>query len=369
MNGLRWSRRNFVFRALCLVLVLNLALLGACSKKDDEETPPALLTLTNASASPTTQYQGLDVLFTVDASSPDGTVTSVTVDLTDVGGTVSDQQMYDDGTNGDATASDGTYSFNYTLSGTAPTGPAMVDIVAADSLGQSAADMASVTIAANTAPVLTGAFISRDPTPRGVFVLVTVDVADAESNISTVEADLPSIGGVSNATMYDDGNGGDVTASDGTYSRSVLVSPSATPGMNITITFTGTDTGGLNGTDVVTFEILNNIAPQVSNPTATPSTQVQLLDVVFSVMATDDGTIASVVIDLTAIGGTSGVAMLDDGQTATSGDAFAGDDIFSTKYTLGGRRARTSCPWSSPTTTPRRSTSTSPSPWRPMPRP
>ena len=54
-------------------------------------------------------------MFTASATDPDGTISSVMVDLSDFTGGSSTQPMYDDGTNGDVTPGDGVYSYLYTV--------------------------------------------------------------------------------------------------------------------------------------------------------------------------------------------------------------------------------------------------------------
>ncbi|MHC4598365.1 MAG: choice-of-anchor X domain-containing protein [Planctomycetota bacterium] len=318
--------------ALVILLALALFVLGGCSKKDEEDPGPRPLALSNAAASPDPVLQGLTVLFTVDAASPDGAVTTVTIDLTPLGLAPNAEPMLDDGTGGDLVAADGTWSYALLLDINAPVNTHQLPIHADDSLGQSADTSLSFTVAVNNPPVLQNGYISRDPIPRGDTVLVTVDATDADANLSTVTADLGDIGGAAAAALYDDGTNGDVTAADDTYSLSTTVATLSTPGIGRSITFTGTDAGGKSDTANVIFEIQANIVPQLANALATPPQQVQRLDVLFTVQATDDGTINSVVANLVPIGGPAAQPMYDDG---TNGDVTSGDTTYSILYTLG----------------------------------
>jgi hypothetical protein len=71
------------------------------------------------------------VLFTAYADDPNGTITSVTIDLSSIDGSVA-QTMYDDGTNGDVTASDKTYSFQTTVPDTVTVGLKALTVTATD---------------------------------------------------------------------------------------------------------------------------------------------------------------------------------------------------------------------------------------------
>jgi endonuclease/exonuclease/phosphatase family metal-dependent hydrolase len=79
-------------------------------------TPTATTTFTPASIT-----QGSSSLLTVAVANA-GTVSSVTANLSALGGS-STQPLYDDGTHGDATSGDGTYSFTVSTSSSLATGP------------------------------------------------------------------------------------------------------------------------------------------------------------------------------------------------------------------------------------------------------
>jgi hypothetical protein len=71
------------------------------------------------------------VLFTATVNDLDDNVTSVVVDLYSVGGSI-DQPMYDDGTNGDVTADDGTYSYQHSIPAGNMDAPYELSVVATD---------------------------------------------------------------------------------------------------------------------------------------------------------------------------------------------------------------------------------------------
>jgi hypothetical protein len=73
----------------------------------------------------------VDILLTVFVLDHDNNVTGVTVDLTSVGGS-STQTMYDDGTNGDGTAGDRTYSYLATIPDTIDPGTKSLTVTATD---------------------------------------------------------------------------------------------------------------------------------------------------------------------------------------------------------------------------------------------
>ncbi|HLP83266.1 MAG TPA: choice-of-anchor X domain-containing protein [Phycisphaerales bacterium] len=83
----------------------------------------------------TTGYAGQSVSFTTKPVSCGGTLTSVRINLSPIGGGVS-VTMRDDGLAGDATAGDGVYTYVHTLPPTAPTGTYQIEIAASDSTGR-----------------------------------------------------------------------------------------------------------------------------------------------------------------------------------------------------------------------------------------
>ena len=66
--------------------------------------------LTRADPNRVSNNEYTDVLLTAYVTDPDNNVMSVVIDLSSIGESES-QTMYDDGSHGDVTAGDGTYSF------------------------------------------------------------------------------------------------------------------------------------------------------------------------------------------------------------------------------------------------------------------
>jgi len=73
-------------------------------------------------------------VLTVNVSDPDGDLGSVAIDLSPLGGSPS-QAMYDDGTNGDATAGDGIYSIQTTAAASTSVGQKSLTVIATDQAG------------------------------------------------------------------------------------------------------------------------------------------------------------------------------------------------------------------------------------------
>ncbi|MBI5664920.1 MAG: hypothetical protein HZC49_07520 [Nitrospirae bacterium] len=82
----------------------------------------------------------VDLLFGAWVKSPGGVITSVTIDLSVIGGGQT-QTLYDDGTHGDTVAGDNLYSFLRTIPDYAPSGTNTFHIIAVTSQGQGEADL------------------------------------------------------------------------------------------------------------------------------------------------------------------------------------------------------------------------------------
>jgi hypothetical protein len=99
-----------------------------------------VLSITAAEADPDPVVEGQPVLLTVTvapATDPLSTAVTVTGDLTELGGSTT-QQFFDDGTNGDVTANDNVFSFTATAG--IPDAFVFVDVVASDAEGRTAND-------------------------------------------------------------------------------------------------------------------------------------------------------------------------------------------------------------------------------------
>ncbi len=96
----------------------------------------------------TTGYAGQTVLFTAGAAACSGAIQSVSINLMPVGGSAS-QVMVDDGTQGDAAAGDGIYSFLYTIPAAPPAalGTYQLAITATDASARTGLGQASLIVA------------------------------------------------------------------------------------------------------------------------------------------------------------------------------------------------------------------------------
>jgi DNA/RNA endonuclease G (NUC1) len=117
--------------------------------------------LASGGASPSTVSPNGTTLLTVNvfpATTPPSTGITVTANLTNVFGP-SSQQFYDDGTNGDVTAGDNTFSYSYTVPSTATGGTFAITAAVADAQGRTANPNFNLTISAASAgenPLLLG---------------------------------------------------------------------------------------------------------------------------------------------------------------------------------------------------------------------
>ena len=167
-------------------------------------------------------------------TNPPSTAHTVTVNLSAIGGSAS-QQFFDDGTHGDVTAGDKVFSFNATVAlGTNggikslpfsinETSPFSRTGTGSISLGVLAATNPSGVGTANPNSVLPGA-------ASALTVTVTPGTNPASSGV-VVTANLSSIGGSASQQFFDDGlNGGDAVAGDNVFTYVATVAPLTVPG-------------------------------------------------------------------------------------------------------------------------------------------
>jgi hypothetical protein len=109
----------------------------------------------SGSANPTSVDPGGSTLLTVTvspATTPPSTGITVTGDLTNIGGSPT-QQFYDDGTHGDVTAGDNIFSFFYTLPINASTGAKSINVSVSDAQARTAPTTITMSVAAPTCGV------------------------------------------------------------------------------------------------------------------------------------------------------------------------------------------------------------------------
>ncbi len=165
-------------------------------------------------------------------TNPASTGLAVTADLTSIGG-LANQQFYDDGTHGDATAGDNIFSLQVSVPLATSTGNKSFAATITDSQSRSGAATIALTVTANSpGPTGTG---SANPSgvQTGVSTLLAVTVTPGSNPASTglsVVADLSSIGLSPTQQLFDDGSNGDVTPGNNVFSYRVTVPLGATTG-------------------------------------------------------------------------------------------------------------------------------------------
>ncbi len=116
-----------------------------------------------ASANPNSVAPGGTTLFRVavsPATTPPSTGITVTANLTNIGGSAA-QTLYDDGTNGDATAGDSIYSFLYTIPTNLGGGTTTISMTVSDAQGRTTSPTVGITI--NAAPANDDPLILGNP--------------------------------------------------------------------------------------------------------------------------------------------------------------------------------------------------------------
>lgn len=283
------------------------------------------------SAAPANVPRGGSSLLTVDVgagTNPPSTGIAVVADLSAIGsGSVS--PMYDDGTHGDQTGGDGTWSLDITVAVDTPPAALTLPVSISDLQQRSASADIALTVLASTAPGGIGL-----ATPDTVAVtqptLLTVQTTAGSSPPSTgigVSADLSSLGGAANQAFRDDGNGGDATAGDGIFSFQIAPAVGTATGAQMLIA---------SITDAQLRSSTAQIALTVTAPgalsgigAATPSTVARgastRLTVTVSPGTAPASTGVAVSADLSSIGSGNAVAFHDDGS---HGDQIAGDNVW-----------------------------------------
>ncbi len=166
-------------------------------------------------------------------TNPASTGITATVDLSGLGGSAT-QALFDDGSNGDATASDGVYSFRVTVAGGISAGSKSLPIAVADAQARTGSTSVTVTVLPPpTSPTAVGA-ANPAMVAVGGTSLLTVTVTPGSNPTSTglaVVGNLTAIGGSATQAFRDDGMMGDVTASDNVFSFNATVPVATAPGV------------------------------------------------------------------------------------------------------------------------------------------
>lgn len=290
-------------------------------------------------ATPTTIGRGDTVLIKVTAvpgSNPISTNLQVSANLTGIDA-AANQPLYDDGSHGDVTAGDKVYSFLATVGNNASNGPKSLPISISDGQARVGTTTIPVTVLAPTDPSANGISNPASIAPTGATLLTVTPVPGANpvSSGFTVQVDLSSIGGSATQTFYDDGSHGDSTPGDGVFSFFDITPFNIAPGaksLPVTVTDAQSRTGG--GTIPLTVLTPTNPAGvSLFAPDNVGATSTTVLQVWAVGGKLPNSTGLGVTVDLTAVGGNSGVALHDDGVGA---DVTAGDGIYSTSVNVTG---------------------------------
>ena len=294
--------------------------------------PQAVIPVGFGKAAPTAVSTTDTVLLTVKVI-PGATPTSTTLvvrgDLSSIGGTPN-QLFYDDGTHGDATANDKTYSYQMVVPLNVTSGGKTLAATISDAQGRSGSAVIPLAIKASTAPTVAGS-ASPSSGPVNSTTLLTATVTGGSNPASTnviVAGDLSSIGGSATAAFHDDGLNGDVTAGDGIWSFNATVAPATTVGAK-SFPISVSDLQGRAGSTLISFTVVAPTSPTgvgAANPSTLSVTETTLLTVQTTSGTNPASTGLSVNADLTSIGGSAAQAFHDDGL---NGDVTAADGTFS----------------------------------------
>jgi hypothetical protein len=325
------------------------------------------------SATPSSVLAGNSTLLAVNVTpglNPSSTGLTVTADLSNLGGSPT-TAFYDDGSNGDVTAGDNTFSLSYAVPGAVTAGVKSLTYTVADAEARSTGGSGSVTVVAPPAATDLGA-ISGTVSPAAFdlaageikwFKITVPAVSTGAGNWLDLWTSAP-VGmdteiGVYTATGAMEDNDDD----DGEGNLSAMSYGQTTPTRPLTngTAFNGRDGSLAAGTYYVAVGIFNTTFGTTNwNVTSTggATTGVQLnlqlgpVSSSPSIVGTNvGGTIGDSVLirgtvtpgavpastglavnaDLSSLGGSATFALTDDGL---NGDVTAGDNIFSASYTL-----------------------------------
>ena len=201
-------------------------------------------------ANPSSVAAGSTTLLTVavtPGTSPASTGIAVAANLSAIGGS-NNQTFFDNGSNGDVTAGDNTFSFNATVAGGTSGGPKSLPATITDAQSRSGSANISLTVLAPTNPSGTGSANPNSVLP-GASTLLTVNATPGTNPTSTglnVTADLSSIGGSAAQPFAD--NGGN------TFTFSATVAPGTTPGAK-SLPVTISDAEARSGSTSITLTV------------------------------------------------------------------------------------------------------------------
>lgn len=257
------------------------------------------------------------------ATGPSSSGVQVKADLVSIGGSAT-QAFYDDGTNGDAVAGDGVYSYRPTVPTTTAPGSKSLAVTISDAQTRTASTTIGLTVAPSTTALVVSSGTATPSTVNiGASTLLTARVtpgANPASSGLNVRGDLSTIGGSSSQLFYDDGTHGDVTAGDGVYSFSASVAANTVAGSK-NLTVTASDAQARSASTNIALTVPTQTAPAASSASASvtsvPPGSTTQLTVVVAPGTNPASTGLAVNADLTAIGGGANQALSGSGNTFT----------------------------------------------------
>jgi endonuclease G len=206
-------------------------------------------------ANPSTLNAGDPVVLTVTVTpgtNPGSTGLAVTVDLTSIGGSAA-QTFYDDGTHGDVTSGNNTFTFATSVPVGTSAGIKTLPFTISDAEDRGSAGSFQLTVQGTSNPSGTGSASPNTVAPGGSTVL-TFSVIPGTAPTSTgiaVRADLSSIGGSSVQTFNDDGNN--------SFSSPAIVGVVISEGFK-TFPVTITDAQGRTGSGSISLTVQATVA-------------------------------------------------------------------------------------------------------------
>ncbi len=271
---------------------------------------------------------------TTSGQNPASTGIAVSANLSAIGGS-SSQAFVDNGTQGDVTAGDGTFSYTATLPLNVSPGAKSLTATVSDAQTRSSTAAINLTVLTPTAPTASGT-ATPNSAAAGATSLLAVTVTGGSNPASSglaATVDLSSIGGSASQALFDDGSNGDVTGGDGIYSFLATVGAATATGPKV-LPVSVTDGQGRSASTAIALNVPvpgNPSGIGVSTPTVAFPGSAVVLQVSVSPGSNPASTGLTVTVDTTAIGGSTGQTLHDDGAF---GDQVAGDNVFTLATTV-----------------------------------
>ena len=241
--------------------------------------------------------------------------------------------LYDDGTHGDSSASDGIYGNTWNSLGYAED-TYYVDYTAVDSSPNSNTatlnDGATFDLVDSTLPSITNVQ-TNGPVEKGNDIVITAEVDDL-NDVTSVYATMENGSYVTSIQLFDDGFHNDGSASDGVFGNIInsLIFSEDTYNIDVNATDGSNSNNYRNLNDGTSFVIQDTTIPSIINPDITPNGGSIGTNFGITVEVSDNSGIASVYATISDVGGwLEGIILYDDG---THGDTVAYDEIYSNSW-------------------------------------